>query len=442
MKARQQGLSTYVAGRYYWRITHRKGVRAFILTHEQSATDNLFDMVKRYHENAPPDMQPVSSASSAKELYFAGLDSGYKVGTAGNKAVGRSQTIQYLHASEVAFWPNDREHAAGVFQAVPQANETEIILESTGNGMNNLFYEMCQKAAKGENEYQLIFVPWFINSEYADWTADQLELSEEEQNIRTAYNLNNAQMAWRRRKIGELGEYRFKQEYPATASEAFQTTADDVFIRPDVVLAARARTSDAFGPLIIGVDPASDGKDRTAIVLRRGKKLLEYSTHRFGTTMMCAGYVANLIDTVRPAMVCVDSIGIGKGIFDRLSEQRYGPIVRCVIASENADDTVRYKNKRAECWGRMKDWLVDGGSIPNDDELHADLVSLSYRYTSDGSLLMESKQDLRNRGARSPDVADALSLTFAYKVADKEISTMNYSQNHVTVKPASPRGFR
>ena len=114
LKGRQQGVSTYVEGRYYWKTTHRNGVRAFILTHEADSTSALFEMVERYHQGAPDFVKPTTGASNAKELIFSKLDSGYKVGTAGNKSVGRGTTIQYFHGSEVAYWPNAAEHAKGI----------------------------------------------------------------------------------------------------------------------------------------------------------------------------------------------------------------------------------------------------------------------------------------------------------------------------------------
>jgi len=124
LKGRQQGCSTYVEGRFYWRVTHSKGVRAFILTHEEEATANLFELAKRYHDNCPQVVKPNTGASSAKELNFDKLDSGYKVGTAGNKAVGRSSTVQLFHGSEVGFWPNAQQHAAGILQAIPDEQGT------------------------------------------------------------------------------------------------------------------------------------------------------------------------------------------------------------------------------------------------------------------------------------------------------------------------------
>src|ERR1700761_112201 len=81
LKGRQQGCSTLIEGRFYWCVTHRFGVRAFILTHDNDATNNLFEMAQRYHEHCPTVVRPTIEASNAKELIFAGLDSGYKLGT-------------------------------------------------------------------------------------------------------------------------------------------------------------------------------------------------------------------------------------------------------------------------------------------------------------------------------------------------------------------------
>jgi hypothetical protein len=103
LKGRQQGCSTYVEGRYYHRVSHGRGLRAFILTHEDAATQNLFEMVTRYHEHCHPLVKPSTGSANAKELNFDGLDSAYKVGTAGTKGVGRSSTLQLFHGSEVGF---------------------------------------------------------------------------------------------------------------------------------------------------------------------------------------------------------------------------------------------------------------------------------------------------------------------------------------------------
>jgi hypothetical protein len=117
LKARQPGVSTYVEGRFYWLVIRSKGVRAFILTHLRDATEAIFGMVERFHDRNPAEDKPHVGASNAKELYFDETDSGYRVGTAGSRAIGRGYTIQFFHGSEVAHWPS-----GGAFPAVAHEN--------------------------------------------------------------------------------------------------------------------------------------------------------------------------------------------------------------------------------------------------------------------------------------------------------------------------------
>ena len=184
LKGRQQGCSTYVGGRFYHRTTHSKGIRAFILTHEDPATQNLFEMVNRYHEHCHYLVKPSTGAANAKELSFDLLDSGYKVGTAGTKGVGRSSTIQLFHGSEVGFWPFADTHAAGILQAIPDEDGTESILESTANGIGNFFHKTWRDADMVKNDYIVIFVPWFWQEEYRKAPPDDFASMKRRQNMR------------------------------------------------------------------------------------------------------------------------------------------------------------------------------------------------------------------------------------------------------------------
>lgn len=244
LKGRQQGCSTYVEGRYYWRTTHSKGVRAYILTHEDKATQNLFEMAARYHKYCPPLVKPRTGASNAKELYFDLLDSGYQVGTAGSKSTGRSSTLQLFHGSEVAYWPNAEQHLAGVMQAVPWAPDTEIILESTAFGVGGVFHDYWIDAENGRNDYRPVFVPWFWQPEYVRET-DGFEPTDEEQRLAKRFGLSFGQLAWRRAKIAELrSEDLFRQEYPCTPEEAFIYSGRQAF---DPNALAKAR-EEVFAP--------------------------------------------------------------------------------------------------------------------------------------------------------------------------------------------------
>lgn len=432
LKGRQQGCSTYVSGRFYHTVTHSTGTRVFILAHEAEATSNLFDMASRYHENVPQFLRVSCSKANSKELYFDKLDSGYKVGTAGNKKTGRSSTIQLFHGSEVAFWDNAQDIAGGALQAVPDLPNTEIILESTANGIGNLYHTMAMDALKGDSDYQLIFVPWFWQDEYTKKLPSVgFELTDEEYTYKTTWGLTDEQMYWRRIKIKDLGsDWLFKQEYPANAIEAFQTSGDDSFIMPDTIMAARRAVvgTDYDNPLIIGVDPARFGDDRTSIAWRSGRSCTKIDVYRHKDTMQVADIVALIIQRYNPIMVNVDIGGLGAGVYDRLKQLGYGQIVRGVNFGGSPQDDAKYLNKRAEMWGEMRNWLIEQpAQIPDDDALHADLATPTYDYNHKQQLRLESKDDIKKRGLKSPDMADALALTFAHTYIP---TTSHLRQNH------------
>lgn len=425
LKGRQQGCSTYIEGRFYWRVSHSRGVRAFILTHEDEATNNLFELANRYHENCPALVKPSTSAANAKELHFDGLDSGYKVGTAGNKAVGRSSTVQLFHGSEVGFWPNAQQHAAGILQAIPNELGTEVFKESTANGVGNYFHKEWQDAESGLSDYIAIFVPWFWSEEYRSDPPVGFTLDDEEEKYKSAYGLDAAQMAWRRAKIIELKDATlFKQEYPATAAEAFQVSGVDPYISPELVMTARKCEAEAIGEKKLGVDPARFGDDRTSLCFRQNRKVHWIRSYTKKSTMEVAGLVVMAIKEIQADQCAIDVGGLGAGVYDRVQELRSSPewdgpaceVVQ-VNSSESPIDAKKYTNKRAEMWGEIEEWLTkQPAQIPDSDELQADLTQIRYSYDSNNALKMEKKEDMKKRGFRSPDMADSLGLTFAKPV--------------------------
>lgn len=417
LKGRQQGCSTYVEARFFWRTVWSQGIRTFILTHEESATANLFEMASRYLEHLPPELKPSVNTQNAKELVFKALDSGYKVGTAGNKSVGRSSTVQLFHGSEVAFWPNAEEHAAGIMQTVPDEVGTESILESTANGLGNFFHVQWQLAERGESPYIAVFVPWFWQEEYTakdlpagfQPTIDEAEYQEQ-------YGLTLNQVAWRRAKIVELGDGKFRQEYPANAAEAFQTSGEDSLIKPEDVLRARKCQADESGPLVVGVDPARFGDDRTSLIRRRTRMAFGLESYRKKDNMEIAGICARILRDEPVVRMFID-LGGGAGIVDRLKELGYGDRVEGVNFGESASEPDKYGNRRAEMWGLMRDWIKSQpAKIPDTDTLHADLVAPGYKFDSNSRLMIEKKEDIKKRGLSSPDEGDALALTFAAPV--------------------------
>lgn len=429
LKGRQQGFSTYVEARFYWRITHQRGVRAFILTHEDEATKNLFEMANRYHEYCPLPVKPHTGAANANELNFDVLDSGYKVGTARTKGTGRSSTLQYFHGSEVAHWPNADEHAAGVMQAIPDAADTEVFLESTANGIGNWFHGMWQQAEQGIGDYLPVFIPWFWQDEYQRTPEPGFTLTPEEAAHAMFFKLTHAQMAWRRAKIVELkSPMLFKQEYPATAAEAFQVTGADPFIASEDIMRARKSYVDPNGPLVVGVDPAGEGKDRTAIAFRRARKCTKIDTFMHKKPMEIVSICAKILRNHKPAAMFIDLGERGHGIVDRLRELGWTNVIGVNFGSRALNEKI-YIRRRDEMWCLMRDWLENGPvQIPDDDALHADLGSISGGPNTNNQMVLETKKDMAKRGIRSPDMGDALALTFAEPVAIEAVAPINQQE--------------
>ena len=231
LKARQMGFSTVTESILFKETTTKFNVNTGIITHQDDATTNLFNMSKLMYDKLPLEMKPSLKASNAKELVFnndygTGLNSKIRCMTAGTSGVGRSYTYTNLHISELAFWPGDKkETMTGLLQAVPNLPGTMIIIESTANGYE-YFKDMWDKAVNGENDFIPLFVGWNELEEY-QMPYTGFELTAEEIKLQEDFNLTLEQLTWRRWCIKNNCSSdieQFKQEYPITPEEAFIST--------------------------------------------------------------------------------------------------------------------------------------------------------------------------------------------------------------------------
>lgn len=447
LKGRQQGMSTYFEGRYYWLTSMNPGRRALVLTHLGDSTDALFDMTKRYHDLCPPEIRPSTTGNNAKELVFGALDSGYVVGTAGSrKGLGRGRTFQLFHGSEFAFWENAKAHFAGLGQTVPERDDqgnvipVEMVFESTANGVGNPFHTMWQNATRGADEegnpydYEPIFVPWFWQREYARPADDKLfeRLSPDDIEYMQRYRLGIEQMAWRANKIGSdfHGDIDlFNQEYPASPLLAFTKVSGDTLIQAkhveramDPALPVLLGNLPPVGPVIGGLDPAEYGSDASALVVRHGRRVVHIKRWWKRGPMELVGLVAaelkNLSEKkgINLDAINVDIGGLGSGVCDRLTELGY-PTNRVGFGEKATQEDI-YLIRRDEMWGEMRSWIEDPHTIlPKDDTLAADMCGPTYTYDSSRRMKLEPKETMRKRGINSPDSADALALTFAVPFA-------------------------
>lgn len=433
VKARQRGVSTYIAGRFYQKTSTHRGRGAFVLSHRDDTTQALFDMVERYYDNDAV-IHPHADRSNTKEMRFDRMDSNFRVGTAGGKAVGHGFTLQLFHGSEVAYWANPEGHMEGIGQAIPNEPGTEVILESTGNGRGTWFHGICRDAEKGLGEYQIIFIPWFWADDYRlDVPADGFDFSTEDIEYQDLHQLDDGQMYWRRMKIDgpdfRGDEIAFQQSYPATLAEAF-ISREGSFI-PGIAIARARKTeiADPVGAFVVGGDPTAYGDDRFALAGRMGRWQAFLEAHVKWGPMQAANRIAQILEhgikcrdgiTRKPVRVFVDKIGVGAGTVDRLHELGWTDQVIGVAGSASTSDKERWFNKRAECWDLMREAIEDEPhSLIDSDDQEADLVAPKYeRDVSGQRLKIESKESMRKRKVRSPDNADAYALTYAYPVND------------------------
>jgi hypothetical protein len=219
------------------------------------------------------------------------------------------------------------------------------------------------------------------------------------EDIRAKYGDNSN--AWRVRVLGE-----------------FPTSDDETVIPLELVLAAVGRDVSSLDYYPVwGVDVARFGDDRTALAKRQANRLLEPIKHWNSTDLMVttgmikAEYEETPYD-MRPREILIDAIGLGAGVYDRCKE--LGLPVRAINVGEAAATRENCMRLRDELWFKGREWFQDRTcSMPQDEALIAELTSPTYTFSSTGKMVVESKAEMKKRGLRSPDLADAFLLTFA-----------------------------
>ena len=235
----------------------------------------------------------------------------------------------------------------------------------------------------------------------------------------------------------DMSETSFAREYLCD----FTAAGDDQLISlSDCEIASQRIYQDHdvnAAPRILGVDPARFGDDRSVVVSRQGLQAFKPEVYRGIDNMDLAARVAAKINTWHPDAVFIDS-GAGAGVIDRL--RQLGHDVVEVPFGGKATRPDLFLNRRAEMWWEMADWLTQGGAIPNDNSLKQELATPVYWYDSSGRKVLEPKDEIKKRlqGGGSPDMADALALTFAYPVQKKVINPIPTASNRQRVLDYSP----
>jgi hypothetical protein len=216
----------------------------------------------------------------------------------------------------------------------------------------------------------------------------------------------------------DMTETSFSREYLCD----FNASAEDQLISlSDANTAANREYADKdfeSAPKIVGVDPARFGDDRSVIIRRQGLKASDIMVFRGLDNMQLAARVAMVMDLWEPDAVFIDAGG-GAGVLDRLRQLDYDPIEVHFGGKANLEQ--QFVNRRTEMWWNMKEWIENGGAIPSDPMLRQELSTPTYWFDAQGRKMLESKDEIKKRlqGGASPDIADALALTFAYPVGKR-----------------------
>ena len=216
----------------------------------------------------------------------------------------------------------------------------------------------------------------------------------------------------------DMSETSFAREYLCD----FSAQGDDQLIAladtEDAAKRVYQRDHVRLSPVVLGIDPARFGDDRSVVFRRQGRQAFKPVVYRGIDNMELAARVANLIEEHDPDAVFCDA-GAGSGVIDRLRQLDYDVIE--IPFGGKATKPEQYINRRSEMWWLMKQWIEEGGAIPNDVALKQELATPIYWYDNVGRRVLESKDQIKKRlqGAGSPDLADALALTFALPVAKK-----------------------
>ncbi|HWY20895.1 MAG TPA: hypothetical protein VNX26_06705 [Candidatus Acidoferrum sp.] len=338
LKARQVGITTYIAARYFIQTITRPGTLTVQVAHSQESAEAIFNIVQRFWENLPKAMLKsalVKSRSNVRQIVFPRLDSEYRVETADDNA-GRGMTIHNLHCSEVSRWPRGAlETLASLRAAV--VPEGEIVLESTPNGATGVFYSEWQKA--NDIGYTQHFFPWWYDESYQVIVKKEKfePTTPEEDELVKRHGLSEGQIAWRRRQWQTLRDLA-AQEYAEDPGSCFLVSGECVFelaaiekaavlVGDEAALEDNGRLSIWFPPqkgrrYILGVDTAGGGTDgdyACAEVIERTMGMQCAELHGHFPPFELARRVAELGRKYGRALVAVERNNHGAAVLAHLT---------------------------------------------------------------------------------------------------------------------------
>jgi len=332
LKARQMGLTTWVAARFFLKTITHPGTLTLEVAHTQEAAEDIFRMVHRFLGWLPDNLRdgPLKTGrANVRQIVFPKMDAEYRVVSAGDRNAGRGLTVQNLHCSELARWPGDAADILAGLRAA-MAPDGELILESTPQGVGGCFYEEWRKAE--ETGTVRHFFPWWMESRYQADEVDEASVTEEERELMERHGLKRSQIAYRRRIRADFRGLT-AQEYAEDEESCFLASGESVF----ELAAVEARIQTAPEPVerrkngeleiwlppvrgkeyVVAVDPAGGGSDgdysaAQVLEMETGLQCAEFAGHVGGLEL--ARYVTALAAEYNGAWLVVERNNQGSGV--------------------------------------------------------------------------------------------------------------------------------
>ncbi len=336
LKARQMGMTTWAAARFFLRTITRPGTLTLEVAHTQQAAEEIFTIVHRFLSWLPEELRkgPLkTSRANTRQLVFPVLDSQYRVVSAGDRNAGRGLTVQNLHCSEIARWPGEpAEILAGLRAAM--APGAELILESTPDGVGGCFHEEWRKA--DETGMVRHFFPWWMEPRYRAAAVDDSSLGDEERELISRHRLDLKQIGYRRRIRADFRGLA-RQEYAEDEESCFRASGESVFemeaidrrlvTAPEPLERRRNGELEVWLPpvegkqYVVAVDPAGGGIDgdysaAQVLEMETGLQCAEFSGHAGGLEL--AHLVSELATEYNLAWLVVERNNHGSGVLAHL----------------------------------------------------------------------------------------------------------------------------
>jgi hypothetical protein len=332
LKARQMGLTTWAAARFFLKTITHPGTLTLEVAHTQEAAEEIFRIVHRFLDWLPEELRegPLrTSRTNVRQIVFPEIDAQYRVVSAGDRNAGRGLTVQNLHCSELARWPGDpAETLAGLRAAMTPG--AELILESTPDGVGGCFHEEWQKAT--ETGMVRHFFPWWMERRYRSAAVDEASLTEEERALMERKRLDLEQIGFRRQMRANFRGLA-RQEYAEDAESCFLASGNSVFdleaiearlgTAPDAVERRRNGELEVWLPplkgkeYVVAVDPAGGGSEgdysaAQVLEMETGLQCAEFAGHVGGLEL--ARLVTELAAEYNQAWLVVERNNHGSGV--------------------------------------------------------------------------------------------------------------------------------